>query len=90
MQKQSNIEALKKKGVLSNAAAKSLEKSGGVSKRNSTPTYIFLTKDKKEVTPMLYMRGGKGTTPDEKQTKFVEEYNKLVTKYATLKQNKEQ
>ena len=32
MQKQSNIEALKKKGVLSNAAAKSLEKSGGVSK----------------------------------------------------------
>ena len=62
MQKQSNIEALKKKGVLSNAAAKSLEKSGGVSKRNSTPTYIFLTKDKKEVTPMLYMRGGKGTT----------------------------
>ena len=32
----------------------------------------------------------KGTTPDEKQTKFVEEYNKLVTKYATLKQNKEQ
>ena len=90
MQKQSNIEALKKKGVLSNAAAKSLEKSGGVSKRSSTPTYIFLTKDKKEVTPMLYMRGGKGTTPDDKQTKFVEEYNKLVTKYATIKQNKEQ
>ena len=90
MQKQSNIEALKKKGVLSNAAAKSLEKSGGVSKRSSTPTYIFLTKDKKEVTPMLYMRGGKGTIPDDKQTKFVEEYNKLVTKYATLKQNKEQ
>lgn len=90
MQKQSNIEALKKKGVLSSAAAKSLEKSGGVSKRSSTPTYIFLTKDKKEVTPMLYMRGGKGTTPDDKQTKFVEEYNKLVTKYATLKQNKEQ
>tara|TARA_R100000654_G_scaffold10902_1_gene23776 strand:- start:24773 stop:25045 length:273 start_codon:yes stop_codon:yes gene_type:complete len=90
MQKQSNIETLKKKGVLSNAAAKSLEKSGGVSKRSSTPTYIFLTKDKKEVTPMLYMRGGKGTTPDDKQNKFVEEYNKLVTKYATLKQNKEQ
>jgi len=90
MQKQSNIETLKKKGVLSNAAAKSLEKSGGVSKRSSAPTYIFLTKDKKEVTPMLYMRGGKGTTPDDKQTKFVEEYNKLVTKYATLKQNKEQ
>ena len=89
MQKQSNIEALKKKGVLSNAAAKSLEKSGGVSKRSSTPTYIFLTKDKKEVTPMLYMRGGKGTTPDEKQTKFVEEYNKLVTKYATLKKDKD-
>ena len=39
---------------------------------------------------MLYMRGGKGTTPDDKQTKFVEEYNKLVTKYATIKQNKEQ
>ena len=70
MQKQSNIEALKKKGVLSNAAAKSLEKSGAVSKRSSTPTYIFLTKDKKEVTPMLYMRGGKGTTPDDKQTKM--------------------
>ena len=32
MQKQSNIDALKEKGVLSNAAAKSLEKSGGVSK----------------------------------------------------------
>ena len=90
MQKQSNIETLKKKGVLSNAAAKSLEKSGGVSKRSSTPTYICLTKDKKEVTPMLYMRGGKGTIPDDKQNKFVEEYNKLVTKYATLKQNKEQ
>ena len=89
MQKQSNIEALKKKGILSDAATKSLEKSGGISKRKSAPTYIFVTKDKKEVTPMLYMRGGKGTTPDEKQDKFVEEYNKLVTKYATLKKDKD-
>ena len=90
MQKQSNIDALKEKGVLSNAAAKSLEKSGGVSKKKTLPTYIFVTKDNKEVVPMLYMRGGKGTTPDDKQTKFVEEYNKLVSKYATLKNNKEQ
>ena len=90
MQKQSNIDALKEKGVLSNAAAKSLEKSGGVSKRKTLPTYIFVTKDNKEVVPMLYMRGGKGTTPDYNQTKFVEEYNKLVSKYATLKNNKEQ
>ena len=90
MQKQSNIDALKEKGVLSNAAAKSLEKSGGVSKRKTLPTYIFITKDNKEVVPMLYMRGGKGTTPDDNQTKFLEEYNKLVSKYATLKNNKEQ
>jgi len=90
MQKQSNIDALKEKGVLSNAAAKSLEKSGSVSKRKTLPTYIFVTKDNKEVVPMLYMRGGKGTTPDDNQTKFVEEYNKLVSKYATLKNNKEQ
>ena len=90
MQKQSNIDVLKEKGVLSNAAAESLEKSGGVSKRKTLPTYIFVTKDNKEVVPMLYMRGGKGTTPDNNQTKFVEEYNKLVSKYATLKNNKEQ
>jgi len=90
MQKQSNIDVLKEKGVLSNAAAKSLEKSGGVSKRKTLSTYIFVTKDNKEVVPMLYMRGGKGTTPDDNQTKFVEEYNKLVSKYATLKNNKEQ
>ena len=89
MQKQSNIEALRKKGILSDAATKSLEKSGGISKRKSTSTYVFITKDKKEVTPMLYMRGGKNTTPDDKQTKFVEEYNKLVTKYATLKKDKD-
>ena len=90
MQSAKNIEVLKKKGILSSAAVKSLEKSGGVSKRKSTPTYVFITKDNKEVTPMLYMRGGKGTTPDDNQTKFVEEYNKLVSKYATLKNNKEQ
>lgn len=89
MQSAKNVEILKKKGLLSSAAAKSLEKSGGVSKRKSTPTYVFITKDKKEVTPMLYMRGGKGTTPDDKQTEFVEEYNKLVTKYATLKKDKD-
>ena len=89
MQKQSNIEALKKKGILSEAATKSLEKSGGISKRKSAPTYIFVTKDKKEVTPMLSLRCGTTTTPDDKQTKFVEEYNKLVTKYATLKKDKD-
>ena len=89
MQKQSNIEALKKKGVLSSAAAKSLEKSGGVSKRKSAPIRVFVTKEKKEVTPMLYMRGGKGTTPDNNQIKFLEEYEKLVNKHATIKKNKE-
>ena len=50
MQSAKNIEILKKKGLLSASAAKSLEKSGGVSKRKSTPTYVFITKDKKEVT----------------------------------------
>ena len=89
MQKQSNIEALKKKGVLSAAATKSLEKSGGISKRKSKPVHVFKTKEGKEVIPMLYMRGGKGTTLLKEGVKFLAEYEELVNKHATIKNNKE-
>ena len=89
MQKQSNIEALKKKGVLSSAATKSLEKSGGISKRKSKPTHVFKTKEGKEVIPMLYMIGGKGTTLLKEGIKFLAEYEELVNKHATIKNNKE-
>ena len=76
MQKENNIKILKDKGILSSAATKSLEKSGGISKRKSKPIHIFNTKEGKEVTPMLYMRGGKGTTLKESGLKFLEEYEK--------------
>ena len=89
MQKQSNIEALKKKGVLSSAATKSLEKSGGISKRKSKPVHIFKTKEGKEVIPILYMIGGKGTTLLKEGVKFLAEYEELVNKHATIKNNKE-
>ena len=62
---------------------------GGRIKRKAAHTDRVGTKYNQEVTPMLHMRGGKNTNPDDKQTKFVEEYNKLVTKYATLKKDKD-
>ena len=89
MQKQSNIEALKKKGVLSAAATKSLEKSGGISKRKSKPMFVFETEEGKDVIPMLYMRNGKGLTLKKEGIKFLAEHEKLVKKFATIKNNKE-
>ncbi len=89
MQKESNIKKLKEKGILSAAATKSLEKSGGVSKRKMAPIRFFKTNDNKEVFPRLYMRGGKGTVPSKKMEQFLTEYEKLVNKYTTIKNNKE-
>tara|TARA_R100000655_G_C2910322_1_gene180455 strand:+ start:337 stop:600 length:264 start_codon:yes stop_codon:yes gene_type:complete len=85
MQKESNIKKLKEKGVLSAAATKSLEKSGGISKRKMAPIRFFKTNDNKEVFPRLYMRGAKGTEPSKKMVEFLSEFDKLVNKYANTK-----
>ena len=78
--KSSNVQELKKAGVLSDKAVAELEKSNTVSTR--TPTSRFIkTADGKMVQPCLYMRGGKGTTPSKNMEKFLEEYQKLLEKY---------
>ena len=85
MQKESHIKKLKEEGVLSAAAKKDLEKSGGVSKRKMAPIRFFKTSDNQEVIPRLYMRGGHGTTPSKKMTEFLNEYEKLINKYTNTK-----
>tara|TARA_R100000781_G_scaffold56978_2_gene36868 strand:- start:1189 stop:1464 length:276 start_codon:yes stop_codon:yes gene_type:complete len=80
-----DAEDLKKSGVLSKTALSEMEKSGHVSKTSNKTKKFFKTADGKFVTPMLYFRGSKNTTPSKKMETFVSDYEKLVDKYATTK-----
>ena len=79
-----DAETLRKSGVLSNKAKAEMEKTGHISKTKKAKKF-FKTADGKFVSPMLYFRGSKDTTPSKKMDEFVANYEKLVDEYATTK-----
>ena len=82
-----DAKALKESGILSNKALAEMEKTGHVSKNNTKVKKFFKTKEGKFVSPMLYFRGSKNTTPSKPMESFVSDYEALVNKYATTKTN---
>ena len=83
-----DAEALRTSGVLSDAAVAELEDKGFVSKDRVTVRWTFKTPENKLVEPCLYFRNAIGTTKSKKMQSFITEYNDLLTKYATINNNK--
>ena len=65
-----------------------MEDKGLVSKERTTVRRFMKTSDGKWVEPMLYFRGSKDTTKSKKMESFITEYNNLLEKYTTTKNNK--
>jgi len=80
--------ALVTSGVLSKAAVAEMEDKGLVSKERTTVRRFMKTSDGKWVEPMLYFRGSKDTTKSKRMESFITEYNNLIEKYTTTKNNK--
>ena len=84
-----DAEALQKSGILSEAAVNEMHEKGLVSKKRDDAIRRFIkTADGKWVEPMLYFRGSKDTTRSKRMESFVTEYNSLLEKYTTTRNNK--
>jgi len=80
-----DADKLKKSGILSKKALDEMETKGLVSKGRTSVKRFIKTSEGKFVTPCLYFRGAKNTTPSKKMQNFVSDYEKLVEKYTTTK-----
>ena len=76
---------LTESGVLSKKALNEMENKGLVSKGRTSIKRFIKTSEGKFVTPCLYFRGAKNTTPSKKMVSFISDYEKLVEKYTTIK-----
>ena len=76
---------LAKSGLLSKKALNEMENNGFLSKGSTSVKRFIKTADGKFVTPCLYFRGAKDTTPSKKMQSFIADYEKLVEKYTTVK-----
>ena len=82
-----DAEALQDSGILSKAAVTEMRDKGLVSKERTTVRRFMKTSDGKWVEPMLYFRGSKDTTKSKKMESFITEYNNLLEKYTTTRNN---
>ena len=80
-------EQLKETGVLSARAVKEMQDSGLVSSRKRNSRRYMKTKTGGWVSPQLYFQGLKGAEYSKKMSEFREEFNTLLTKYTTTKNN---
>ena len=76
---------LTESGVLSKKALNEMENNGFVSKGRTSVKKFIRTAEGKFVTPCLYFRGAKDTTPSKKMQSFIADYEKLLEKYTTIK-----
>ena len=83
-----DAEALQDSGILSEAAVTEMQDKGLVSKDRTTVRRFIKTADGKWVEPMLYFRGSKDTTKSKRMVSFLTEYNSLLEKYTTTRNNK--
>jgi hypothetical protein len=83
-----DAEALQSSGILSDTALSEMRKAGVISKDRTIVKFTFKTPENKLVEPCLYFRNAKGTTKSKKMQSFITEYNDLLSKYATVNNNK--
>ena len=82
-----DAEALQDSGILTKAALTEMRDKGLVSKERTTVRRFMKRSDGKWVEPMLYFRGSKDTTKSKKMESFITEYNNLLEKYTTTRNN---
>tara|TARA_R110000823_G_scaffold294723_1_gene413677 strand:- start:1219 stop:1497 length:279 start_codon:yes stop_codon:yes gene_type:complete len=81
-----DADKLTKSGILSKKALEEMENEGLVSKGRTSAKRFIKTSEGKYVTPCLYFRGSKNTTPSKEMQSFISDYEKLVEKY-TITEN---
>ena len=78
-----DVETLEKAGVLDKDTATGIREQGLASgQRTSTKRYMR-TNDGKWVSPTLYWRGAKDTTPSKRMQEFSTKFGELLTEFAT-------
>ena len=81
-------DALLKSGTLTKASVEELQKDGHISKAKQVVKKFIKTADGKWVEPKLYFRGGKNVQKSKKMESFISDYNNLLNKYTTTRNNK--
>ena len=78
-----DVETLEKAGVLDKETATGIRDQGLASNRRSSTKRYMRTSDGKWVSPTLYWRGAKDTTPSKKMQEFNTKFGELLTEFAT-------
>jgi hypothetical protein len=81
-------DALLASGTLTQASVEELQKDGHISKAKQVVKRFIKTADGKWVEPKLYFRGGKNVQKSKKMESFISDYNNLLNKYTTTRNNK--
>ena len=81
-------DALLASGTLSEAAVSEMQKHGQISEAKQVVKKYIKTADGKWVEPKLYFRGGKNVQKSKKMESFISDYNNLLDKYTTTRNNK--
>jgi hypothetical protein len=81
-------DALLESGTLTQASVEELQKDGHISKAKQVVKKFIKTADGKWVEPKLYFRGGKNVQKSKKMESFISDYNNLLNKYTTTRNNK--
>ena len=84
---QKDTQELVESGILSKKALSEMTEKGLVSKNRTSSKRFIKTSEGTFVTPCLYFRGAKNTTPSKKMENFLSDYEKLLEKYTTTKTN---
>ena len=84
-----DTEDLLKSKILTDESVAELKDKGMISKgRQQTVKRFIKTADNKWVEPKLYFRGAKGVEKSKKMESFISDYNVLLEKYTTTRNNK--
>ena len=78
-----DVETLEKAGVLDKETATGIREQGLASNRRSSTKRYMRTSDGKWVSPPLYWRGAKDTTPSKEMQEFNTKFGELLTEFAT-------
>ena len=78
-----DVEVLENSGVLDEETTDGLKSRGLAINRGKSVKRFMLTNDGKWVSPTLYWRGGKDTTPSKEMQEFNTKFSELLTKFAT-------
>ena len=78
-----DVEVLENSGVLDEETTAGIRAKGLASGRNSSAKRYMLTTDGTWVSPTLYWRGAKDTTPSKRMQEFSTKFGELLTEFAT-------